>query len=187
MINTAVSKKTQTNKRMSDLRGAVEKTLSTLTWVFEVGAWLFNSIKNIQNEVSDTVLSFRLHSRSHHFYTGTVLRESSCSEWHRLKGWSPHFSVQATEKDVPRSGMNLDESRQSEAAGRTPPCLLVCAVTLRLSAAAGSCFPRVERTLLWSSRGLMATTCFLVPPQDQLPPSSHFVLVYADDAPLTHR
>lgn len=45
-----------------------------------------------------TALSFRLHSRTHHFYIGTVLRESSCSEWHRLKGWSSRLSIQATEK-----------------------------------------------------------------------------------------
>lgn len=35
----------QKNSRISDTRSAVEKTLSTLTWVFAVGVSLFNSIK----------------------------------------------------------------------------------------------------------------------------------------------
>lgn len=87
----------QKNSRISDTRSAVEKTLSTLTWVFAVGVSLFNRIKISKIKCAAQVF----HSGCTHGHTTStlgLLRESSCSEWHRLKGWSSRLSIQATEK-----------------------------------------------------------------------------------------
>lgn len=68
----------------------------------------------------------------------------------------------------------------------TPPCVLTWVVTLWLSADS-FVFPKsLKRTFSWNPRRLIVTVCFLVPTQDQRPPSSHFALISTNDTQLTH-
>lgn len=56
-------------------------------------------------------VAVRLHGQTRRLNIGSVLRQSSCSERHRMKGWCPHWSIRGHRKDVLWSGMNWDEVR----------------------------------------------------------------------------
>lgn len=71
---------------------------------------LFCPLKR-HKSLKSSVVAVRLHGQTRRLNIGSVLRQSSCSERHRMKGWCPHWSIRGHRKEVLWSGMNWDEVR----------------------------------------------------------------------------